>query len=143
MISQMNSSGNELPCEARAKRVRDGQRGGGALRAIIWTLILLIFVFVCYKIIPPYYANYQMEDWLKTQVPFLMVNHTTDDALVAAIIKEMKSEGVTITKENIKILQNTSQGVNVQIDYNVPIDLIVYSTNLHFTPSMNSQALVQ
>jgi hypothetical protein len=139
MIPQTNCSGNEAP----AKRVRDGQHGGSALRAIIWTVILLMFVFVCYKIIPPYYANYQFEDWLKTQVPFLMVNHTTDDALVAAIIKEMKNEGVTVTKENIKIIQNTSQGINVQIDYNVPVDLIVYSTNLHFTPAMNSQALVQ
>jgi hypothetical protein len=143
MISQMNCSGNEVPREAPAKRVRDGQHGGGALRAIIWTAILLIFVFVCFKIIPPYYANYEFEDWLKTQVPFLMVNHTTDDALVAAIIKETKSEGIVVTKENIKIIQNSSQGVNVQIDYNVPVDLIVYSTNLHFAPAMNSQALVQ
>jgi hypothetical protein len=143
MISQTNCGENEVPRATSAKRVRDGQHGGGTLRAIIWTAILLAFVFVCYKIIPPYYANYQFEDWLKTQVPFLMVNHTTDDALVAAIIKEMKSEGVTVTKENIKILQNTSQGINVQIDYNVPVDLIVYSTNLHFTPAMNSQALVQ
>jgi hypothetical protein len=143
MISQTNCGENEVPHATSAKRVRDRQHGGGTLRAIIWTAILLAFVFVCYKIIPPYYANYQFEDWLKTQVPFLMVNHTTDDALVAAIIKEMKSEGVTVTKENIKILQNTSQGINVQIDYNVPVDLIVYSTNLHFTPAMNSQALVQ
>jgi hypothetical protein len=143
MISQTNCTRNEAPQAAAAKRVRDGQHGGGALRAIIWTAILFMFVFVCFKLIPPYYANYEFEDWLKTQVPFLMVNHTTDDALNAAIIKELKNEGVTITKENIKIIQNTSQGVNVQIDYTVPVDLIVYSTNLHFTPSMNSQALVQ
>ena len=132
-----------MPREAPAKRVRDGQHDGGAVRAIIWTAILLMFVFVCFKIIPPYYANYEFEDWLKTQVPFLMVNHTSDDALVAAILKETKNEGIPATKENIKIIQNTSQGINVQIDYNVPIDLIVYSTNLHFTPMMNSQALVQ
>jgi hypothetical protein len=143
MISQTNFDGSEVPREAPAKRVRDGQHGGGALRAIIWTAILLIFVFVCYKIVPPYYANYEFEDWLKTQVPFLMVNHTSDDALIAAILKETKNEGMPVTKENIKIIQNTSQGINVQIDYNVPVDLVVYSTNLHFTPTMNSQALVQ
>jgi hypothetical protein len=143
MNSQANRGVKEMSREITKKRVRDGQHGGGALRAIIWTVILLTFIFVCYKIVPPYYANYEFEDWLKTQVPFLMVNHTTDDALIAAIIKEMKNEGVTITKDNIKIIQNTSQGVNVQIDYNVPVDLIVYSTNLHFAPAMNSQALVQ
>src|SRR5579863_1582433 len=143
MISAPLNHEIEIQNVTRAPLAIRGQRGGGKLRAIVWTLILAAFVFVCAKIIPPYYANYQFEDWLKTQVPFLMVNHTTDDALVAAIIKEMKSEGVTVTKENIKILQNTSQGINVQIDYNVPVDLIVYSTNLHFTPAMNSQALVQ
>ncbi len=143
MIPQTNCSENEVRREAPAKRARDGQHGGGALRAIIWTVILLTFVFVCYKIVPPYYANYEFEDWLKTQVPFLMVNHTTDDALIAAILKETKNEGMPVTKDNVKIIQNTSQGINVQIDYNVPVDLIVYSTNLHFTPTMNSQALVQ
>jgi hypothetical protein len=99
MISQTNSSENQLPCEAPAKRVRDGQHGGGALRAIIWTVILLSFVFVCYKIVPPYYANYEFEDWLKTQVPFLMVNHTSDDGLIAAILKETKNEGIAVTKD--------------------------------------------
>ena len=143
MISQSNCSENEVPREVPTKRVRDGQHGGGALRAIIWTAILLIFVFVCFKIVPPYYGNYELEDWLKTQVPFFMVNHTSDDALIAAVLKETKSEGINVTKENIKIIQNNAQGINVQLDYNVPVDLIVYSTNLHFTPSMNSQALVQ
>jgi hypothetical protein len=143
MISQRNNSENELPREALVKRVRNGQRGGARIRALIWTAILLSFLFVCYKVVPPYYANYQFEDWLKTQVPFLMVNHTTDDALAGIIIAELKNDGVTITKDNIKIIQNTSRGVNVEINYDVHCDLKVYQLTLHFSPQMNSQALVQ
>jgi hypothetical protein len=142
MNPQLNCVENSR-CETPARRVRGGQHGGGKIRALFWTAILVCFVFVSYKLIPPYYSNYQFEDWLKTQIPFLMVNHTSNDALVAAIIKEMKNDGVTITAENIKIIQNTSQGINVQIDYTVPCDLIFYQANLHFTPQMNSQALVQ
>jgi hypothetical protein len=143
MIPEPNCGENGVLREKPARRVRNRQHGGGALRAIIWTAILLSFVYVCVKVVPPYYANYEFEDWLKTQVPFLMVNHTTDDALTAAIIKEMKNDGVTITKENIKIIQNNSQGVNVQISYDVTCDLIIYQQKLHFAPEMNSQALVQ
>lgn len=113
------------------------------MRAIIWTAILLMILFVCFKIVPPYYANYEFEDWLKTQVPFFMVNHTTDDALVGSIIKELKNDGVTVTKDNIKIVQNNSQGINVEINYDVNCDLIFYDQKLHFSPQMNSQALVQ
>jgi hypothetical protein len=143
MNPQSKCRENKAPRERCARRERNGQRGGAKLRALVWTVILLSFVFVCFKVIPPYYANYEFEDWLKTQVPFLMVNHTSDEALVASIIKELKNDGVAVTKENIKIIQNNSQGINVQIDYNVPCDLIFYTTNLHFTPQMNSQALVQ
>ncbi len=103
----------------------------------------MAFVFVSIKVIPPDYSNYQFEDWLKTQVPFLMVNHTTDESLQAAIIKELGNDGVVITKDNIKIVQNNPRGINVQIDYSVKVDLIFYQLNLHFTPEMNSQALVQ
>ena len=83
MISQSNNDENEVLRETPVTRVRNGQRGGARIRALIWTAILLFFVFACYRIVPAYYANYEFEDWLKTQVPFLMVNHTTDDALTA------------------------------------------------------------
>jgi len=143
----MNSEGVSLKVEnrknAREPREVRGQRGGARFRALIWTALLVSFIFVSYKVIPPYFANYQLEDWLKTQIPFLMVNHTTDEALYASIIKEMSNEGIEVTKDNIKIIQNNSRGVNVQIDYTVKLDLMVYQTTLHFTPQMNSQALVQ
>jgi hypothetical protein len=143
MIPQANCGENEVLREKPARRVRNGQRGAGAFRAIVWTAILLSIVYVCYKIIPPYYANYEFEDWLKTQIPFLMVNHTSDDALTGAIIKEMKNDGVTLTKDNIKIIQNNTQGINVQISYDVTCDFIIYQQKLHFAPEMNSQSLVQ
>lgn len=143
MIIQSTNNENEVLHEAPVTRERNGQRGGARIRALIWTVILLFFVFVCFKVIPPYYANYQFEDWLKTQVPFLMVNHTTDDALIDIIIKELKNDGVTATKDNIKIIQNSSRGVNVEINYDVHCDLMVYQLTLHFSPKMDSQALVQ
>jgi hypothetical protein len=143
MNSQIKRGENGLTIEPVVVRVRNGQRGGGTLRAIVWTAILLAIVFVCYKIVPAYYANYQFEDWLKTQIPFLMVNHTSDESLTASIIKELGNEGVTVTKENIKIIQNNPNGINVQINYDVPCDFIIYQQKLHFSPSMNSQSLVQ
>lgn len=139
----MKSGENGLDTEPVSVRSRDRQRGGGTLRAIIWTGILLAIVFVCYRIVPAYYANYQFEDWLKSQIPFLMVNHTSDDALTAGIIKELGNDGVTVTKENIKIIQNNPNGINVQINYDVKCDFIIYQQSLHFSPSMNSQSLVQ
>src|ERR1700689_2007592 len=102
MISEVVNHDIEILNQVRVPRSVRGERGGARFRALVWTVILLAFVFLCFKLIPPYFANYQLEDWLKTQIPFFMVNHTTDDALNTAIIKEMHSEGIEVTKDNIK-----------------------------------------
>jgi hypothetical protein len=143
MISEEISPRTTEPNGGRLPYASRGQRGGARLRALFFTVVLVAFIFFCYKVIPPYFANYQLEDWMKSQIPFFMVNHTTDDALYDSILKEMRNEGIDVTRDNIKIVQNNSRGVNVQVDYNVKLDLIVYQMNLHFTPQMNSQALVQ
>src|ERR1039457_6173637 len=143
----MNSAGHSLKIEsqngARQPLVTRGQRGGARIRTLTWMGLLLSVVFFSYKVIPSYCANYQLEGGLQARLPFLMVNHTTDDALYASITREMLNEGIEVTNDNIKIIQNNSRGINVQIDYTVKLDLLVYQTNLHFTPEMNSQALVQ
>jgi Domain of unknown function (DUF4845) len=142
-VQRTRASRSGLQRESRQPLELRGQHGGGRLRALLFTAALAAFVFFCYKVIPPYFANYQLEDWLKAQIPFFMVNHTTDEALYNSILKEMHNDGIEVTRDNIKIVQNNANGINVQIDYSVKVDLLVYQWNLHFTPQMNSQSLVQ
>jgi hypothetical protein len=139
MVSEPNLRGENIHAAKKAR----GQRGGAGLKTVIWLLVLASFFYVCFKIVPSYFANYQFEDWLRTQIPFFMINHTSDDSLRAAILKEIQLENIPATEDSIHIIQNTPAGVNVQVDYTVNIDLMVYQTKLHFTPQMNSQSLVQ
>jgi hypothetical protein len=120
-----------------------GQRGSAKVRALVWTLVILVFVYVSVKVVPPYFANYELEDWLNGNILAFMGKNIPNDDLTAAVLKEMSNEGITGTKDNVKILQNNSRGLNVQVDYNVTVDLAVYQLNLHFTPHTNSQQLVQ
>src|ERR1017187_33783 len=124
----MNSAGHSLKIEsqngARQPLVTRGQRGGARIRTLIWMVLLLSFIFFSYKVIPPYFANYQLEDWLKTQIPFLMVNHTTHETLCASIIRKIHNEGTEVTNATIKIIKNNSSEINVKIDYTVNLDLL-------------------
>jgi hypothetical protein len=120
-----------------------GQRGSAKVRALGWTLVILAFIFISIKVIPPYFANYELEDWLNGNILAFMGKNIPNDDLTAAVVKEMANEGIEGTKENVKILQNNSRGLNVQVDYNVKVDLMVYQLDLHFTPHTNSQQLVQ
>jgi hypothetical protein len=52
-----------------------GQYGGGSLKAIIYSAILIIAVFVAYKVLPAYVAEYQLSDKMQEQARFAIVNH--------------------------------------------------------------------
>jgi hypothetical protein len=120
------------------------QRGGASVRLVLFMVVFGAILYSCIKIIPPFYNNYLLQDWLDEQVPVMFgkfIDH--EDTLKQAIMKEITSEGVAATSDNIHILQNDSKGLNVEVDYDVNVDLSVYQIRLHFTPGKNSQSLVQ
>jgi hypothetical protein len=119
------------------------EHGGARLRALIWLVLLLAFVFCSWKLVPPFFANYQLQDWLRVHSTFYVVKPVPDDVIKAELEKEMQDLGIPATKENIKITANNSRAVIIQVDYTVAVDLLVYQAHLHFTPSGDGESLVQ
>ncbi len=117
-------------------------RGGVRLRVVIWTAILVAFVYISIKIIPPYFANYQFEDDLRQEALFSLGKYN-DEAIRDRIFQEMQRRGVDATKDSIHIQQNDVRGLKILVDYTVIVDLMVYDLHLHFTPSTDNQSLVQ
>lgn len=118
------------------------QRGGGGLKAILYTAVLLIAVFVCFKIVPPYVSEYQLNDKMQEQARFAVVNRYTDEQIrdnVFKVIQDLDIEGVK--KEDIKVVA-TQSVVRISVDYTVPVDFMVYSTELHFTPSSENRSIM-
>jgi hypothetical protein len=117
-------------------------RGGSRLRVVIVTALLAAFAYTCYKIIPPYFANYQLEDDVRQEALYSMGKYS-NDTIRDRVFKEMQSRGVDATKDAIHIQQNDSRGLNILVDYTITVNLLVYDLHLHFTPSSNNQSLVQ
>lgn len=124
-------------------RARNGESGKVKASFVIFLIVLTIGIYVGWKLFPPYIQEYELEDWMRTQTPYYLVNHMPDDTLRAAIAKELESRSVPAGKDNIKIVANNSRSLQFEVDYTVPIDLGVYQTVLHFSPSSDSQSLVQ
>lgn len=121
---------------------RRTQHGGGGLKAILYTAILLIAVFVCFKIVPPYANEYQLNDKMQEQARFAVVNRYTDEQIrdnVYKVVQDLDIEGVK--KEDIKVVA-TQSVVRISVDYTVPVDFMIYSTQLHFTPTSENRSIM-
>jgi len=130
----------QLDNKQRRLRAR-AQRGEGKFKAIAYTAIVVFGVFSAFKLLPPYIAEYQLADKMQDQAPFRVVNHFTEEQIRETIFKEAQDLDVPIKKEDIKVLASPSV-VRISLDYTVPIDLLVYKMDLHFTPSSENKSLL-
>lgn len=100
-------------------------------------------IYVLFQIAPPELSNYSFEDDLKSVAMMGSSNpHTTDDELVASVIKKAKEHDIALAPENVTIQRIGTPGspsVYIAADYSVPVDLPGYSFNLHFTPSSGNK----
>jgi len=110
------------------------QRGEGKLKAIIYTVILVTAVFLAVKLVPLYVAEYQLQDKMNEQAKFAIVNHYTEDQIRDILMKVIQDLDIPAKRDDIK-LTSTNHGVSVSVSYTVPVDFLVYKTNITFTPT--------
>jgi hypothetical protein len=89
------------------------QRGAGKIKALIVTAILIFGVYAGFKLVPPYSDT---------------------------VFKTVQDLEIPATRENIKVNASTSK-VAIVVDYTVPVDLLFYHVDLHFTPSSENKSL--
>jgi hypothetical protein len=126
--------------EHRLPSTRRMERGGGTIKAILWTAILVYGAFVAYKIIPAYVAEYQLADKMQEQARFAVVNRYTEDQIRDNIFKVVQDLEIPVKRDQIKIV-DTQQVVKISMDYTIPVDLLVYHLDLHFTPASENKEL--
>ena len=124
-----------LPCSRRS------QRGEGRLKAIIWTIILVYGAFAAYRIIPAYVAEYQLADKMEEQARFAVVNRYSEDQIRDSVYKVVQDLEIPVKREQIKIYDSQSV-VRISMEYTVPVDLLVYHMDLHFTPSSENKSIM-
>jgi hypothetical protein len=110
----------------RAQTIR-AERGGSKLNTLFTLAILGSMIFVGIKIVPVYFAKYQMQDAIETESKFALVAYPRKsiDDIRADIYKKAVDLGVPTKEEDIQInVSNTN--VEIIMDYSVPIDLAVY-----------------
>jgi hypothetical protein len=132
--------GDQCALAAACPGIRSQQRGAGKIKAIIVTAIIAFAVYAAVKIVPPYAAEYQLADKMQEQARFAVVNHYNDEQIRDNVFKVVQDLEIPVKKEAIKV-EASNQIVKISMDYTVPIDLLVYHLDLHFTPSSENRSL--
>jgi len=110
------------------------QRGEGKLKAIIYTMILVAGVYLAFKTVPLYVSDYQLKDKMSEQARFAVVNRYSEDQIRDIIFKTVQDLDIPAKREDIKV-EHTNHGIRISLNYTVPVDFMVYQSDLNFAPS--------
>jgi len=110
------------------------QRGEGKLKAVVYLAILIVAVFVAIKIVPVYVAEYQLKDKITEQARFAVVNRYTDEQIKDSIYRTIQDLDIPAKREDVKVAA-TNHGLTISVNYSVPVDFLVYQTEINFSPS--------
>ena len=132
---------NRLRSSESNPRRASADRGEGRLKAILWTVVLVIVVFVAVKIIPSYVAEYQLRDKMQEEARYSVVYHRSEEETRNIIFRVIQDLDIPARREDIKI-DASSRVVKISVQYNVPIDFIFYKTEFHFSIDTENKALV-
>lgn len=124
----------------RAPQQRRFERGEGKLKGILIVVIVVLAVYTAWKVVPPFVNDYQLSDMMQEQSRYALVNRYTEDQIRDKVYKEIVDLDIPAKREDIKIVANNNV-VKISLDYTVPVDILVYHTDLHFTPNSETKSL--
>lgn len=125
-----------------ARPGRNRQRGESKIKPILVLLVLAFAAYSAFKIVPAYFANYQLQDMIKSEALFATSAYPrkTADDIHSDVWKKVQELGIPAKPEAIKVTGG-DQAVSITVDYTVPVDLTVYQFTLDFHPHADSHSI--
>lgn len=114
------------------------------LKLIFGFALFAALALVGLKVIPPYFANYELEDSIKTEALQATYTMRTEEDIRQTIIKQARNYDIELTPKQVKVTRVGGMGngsLNIEADYSVSIDLPGYSTMLEFHPSTKNKGV--
>jgi hypothetical protein len=100
----------------------------------------VLLIYSAIKIVPAYVNDYQLSDKMQEQARFAIVNRYTEDQIRDNVFKVMQDLDIPAKKEDIKVVASNAV-VRISLEYTVPVDLLMYHTELHFSPNSENKSL--
>jgi len=111
-----------------------------SLRAILGVVLVVLAFYCAWKLIPPYFANYQLEDAIAEEARINTYTPKSEQDMRHTIFKKAQDLEIPIQEEEVKV-QRSGNSVAIWIDYSVHVDLPGYPMDLQFHPSSKNKGL--
>lgn len=105
----------------------------GAGLAVVGALLLF-----CSLLVGPYVQNWRLQQFLE-QIAFAPAwQNRPPEAFVAAIVSQAAQLGLPVRTGQVRVMRSAA-GVYIEVRYVVPVELYLYTVDLHFRPAAGAR----
>lgn len=103
------------------------ERGEGRLGTLLSLCILLVFIYLGFKVIPVMINAYAFRDFIEQEARFAALQNK-DDELKKRVLRKAQELDLPVTTKNIK-MHRTHAYFDINVRYTIPIETPVYTYN--------------
>lgn len=109
-------------------------------KSIIGVAVVLIAMYVVWKVMPAYYANFEYQDYVETQARVESYGNHSEEEIAEIYAKKAAEMEIPLTASQIHV-QRAGNDLTVNGEYDVHIDIPVHPFDLHFTVSTKNKRI--
>ncbi len=111
-----------------------------SIKALFGLLVVAAVFYLGYKVMPPYFANYQFEDVIRNETDMNSYSQKSEQEIRESVVKKARDLDIPLTTDQVKV-QRSGPELAISADYTVHIDIPVYPFDLHFTPASKNKKI--
>jgi hypothetical protein len=96
--------------------------------------VLLLLALFGVRLIPLYYSNFQLQQFVSETTQRVENQTKSDDLLRTWVVEKAASLDLPVKADDVHI-ERSADGLRIHVRYAVRVDLPGYSVNLHFYPA--------
>jgi hypothetical protein len=105
---------------------------------------MVAVAILCIKLIPPYFSNYEFEDFIKNEALQSTYGNRSENDIRDSVIKHAREYDIELTAAQVKVTRSGLSGtgsLSIEADYSIPVSLPGYTTTLEFHPSTKNKGI--
>ncbi|HUJ40949.1 MAG TPA: hypothetical protein VLW54_10405 [Candidatus Acidoferrales bacterium] len=107
------------------------------MKLLVVLVVLAMIGYTCFRVVPPYVNNYQLQDTCQSESAMFAAHQKTDQKVKETVWAEIQSLGLPVTQDAIKV-QVIGRTARISVDYTITVNLFGYDLNLEFHPQGES-----
>lgn len=110
------------------------------VKLLVGLLIVISIFWLCWKVVPPIWSNYQLEDVVNEEARMNTYTNKSEEDIRQTIYRKCQDLDIPVTHEAITV-QRAGNSVTISVDYTVHVEVPIHPFDMQFHAASKNKGI--